>query len=160
MKPYKDLAYCLNCLLFSIIVGAAVYEHLAVWPSAYAAPPTSLTMFQGEYALDAQAFWIPIHPVTLLSFAISAALFWRTPRRKFVLIPLVGYVAVLIITFIYFVPELLSIVATEYSSVASEDLTRRAATWEALSLARLASLIVMAFVLYLGLAKAPKTAPS
>ncbi|MCB0445987.1 MAG: hypothetical protein KDD03_00460, partial [Gelidibacter sp.] len=71
MRNYKNIIYAIACLSFSIIIGAAFFEHLAVWPQAYAAPPASLGMFQGDYGLNAGAFWIKIHPVTLILFIIT-----------------------------------------------------------------------------------------
>ncbi|PHN04390.1 hypothetical protein CRP01_22370 [Flavilitoribacter nigricans DSM 23189 = NBRC 102662] len=153
VKRYKDLIYALLCLSFAIIIGAAVYEHLAVWPRAYDAPPKSLSMFQGEFGLNPAPFWQSIHPVTLLLFTVTLIISWKTDRRKHVLLPLIGYVLVLITTFIYFVPELMEIVNTEYDDTVNQELTKRASQWESLSLFRLVLLIVLSLVLNIGLTK-------
>lgn len=153
MITIKDLIYALTCLSFSIIVGAAVYEHLAVWPRAYAAPPLSLSMFQGEYGLNSGAFWTKIHPVTLLLFITTLILFWKSARRKTILIVFIGYIVVMVTTFLYFVPELIDITTTEYTTAIDESLRSRGALWEKLSLLRLAVITGLAIVLYFGASK-------
>ncbi len=150
---YKDLLYSMCCLLFAIIIGAAVYEHLSIVPRWSAAPPRSLAMFQGEFGLNAAAFWTAIHPVSVLFFLISLFLSWRTARRSNLLIVFSGYVLILLTTAIYFVPELLSITSSAYSDEISDALTRRASKWEWLSLLRLLILVFLSFVLFLGLTK-------
>jgi cytochrome bd-type quinol oxidase subunit 2 len=150
---YKNLIYSFACLSFAIIIGAAVYEHLAVVPQWAAHPPRSLSMFQGEYGLRAQNFWIPIHPVTLVLLIITLLLSWKTPRRINVLTTLLVYVAILAITAVYFVPELLEITGTPFSETDDKDLYDRAEMWEILSLIRLVVLIVLSIILFLGLTK-------
>jgi hypothetical protein len=149
----KDFLYSLACLSFSIVIGAAVYEHLGVVPQWAAAPPYSLSMFQGEFALKAQAFWIPVHPVTLVLVISTLALFWKTERRKNILITLIGYVTILAITAVYFVPTLIEITGTPYSSTVDPILTERAQLWETLSIVRLFILVGLAMVMFLGLTK-------
>lgn len=153
----KNIVYAFACLAFSAVIGAAIYEHLCVVPQWAAAPPHSLSMFQGEYGLKPEAFWIPIHPVTLFLIIVTLAFSWKTSRRKGILITLAGYVMILIITAIYFVPELLHITATPYSTTVDTILTERAKMWEALSIVRMFVLVALAIVLLLGLTK-PSTA--
>lgn len=153
MKTIKHLIYCTTCILFITIIGAGIYEHAAVWPYAWAAPPASLSMFQGDYGLNSQAFWPRIHPPTFLLMLLSTILFWKTERRNYLLITLTGYLAVMIWTFIYFVPELISISGTDFSNTIDEALVARASKWESLSLIRLAVIIAIAFLLLTGLSK-------
>src|SRR4028119_799519 len=145
--------YSFACLSFSVVIGAAVYEHLAVVPQWSAAPPVSLSMFQGKYGLNAAAFWIPIHPVTLLLLIGALVFAWKTEGKKHVLITLTGYVIILAITGTYFVPELLSITGTAFSETIDPSLTERAGRWELLSLVRLSVLVGLAMVLFLGLTR-------
>lgn len=154
----KDLLYALTCLTFAIIIGGAVYEHLNIVPRWAAAPPVSLTMFQGEHGLNPELFWMLIHPVNLLLIGVTLLLHWRTERRKHLLVVLGSYAAILIVTAIFFVPELLAITKTAYSPVPDTGLMQRAALWEQLSLVRLAVLIVLAMVLFTGLTKKAKPA--
>ena len=149
----KDLIYSITCLAFAIVIGGAVYEHLNVVPTWSAGPPVSLAMFQGEYGMNPELFWMLIHPVNIVLFIITLALHWRSARRKFIAIVLASYVAILIITAIYFVPELLSIIKTDYSVTADAQLTSRAQLWEALSIIRLGILVVLSIILFLGLTR-------
>jgi len=156
MKNSKDLIYSITCLSFTIILGAGIYEHLSLVPQWSSAPPESLAMFQGEYGLDPSAFWTKIHPVTMLLFIITLITSWRSERRINVLIAFGGYFIVMIITFIYYVPELIDITSTEYSTTINEELTNRANLWEILSLLRLLVIIGLAVTLFLGLTKPNK----
>ena len=150
---FRTLALILASISFMIVIGGAVYEHLAVVPVWSAAVPASLTMFQGEYRLAAESFWIPIHPIAISLLAISLFINWRTARRNYILVTLTGYALVLVTTFIYFVPELMSLTQSAYGPAVNDELTRRAGLWEALSLARLVFLIGLAAVLLFGLSK-------
>src|SRR5687768_2541727 len=99
----KNLLYSITCLAFIIIIGGAVYEHLNVVPTWAAAPPVSLSMFQGEYGLKPELFWKIIHPVNLLLFTLTLIFHWKSERRKHILPVLSVYVLILVITAIYFV---------------------------------------------------------
>lgn len=145
------------CISFIIVIGGATYEHAAVVPQWTSAVPASLSMFQGEYGLAASNFWIPVHPVAIVLFLLALIANWRTERRKYILIALTGYVAILGMTFVYFVPELMAIIQTSYSLSVDPELTRRAQFWEMLSLVRLAILITLAVCLLTGLSKQVET---
>lgn len=149
----KNLIYAIACLSFSIVIGAAVYEHMAVVPQWSAAPPLSLHMFQGPYALNPTPFWKSIHPVTLLLLVTCILLHWQTERRKSLLIITVGYIIVLIATFTVFVPELVAITGTAFSETVDPFLAARAKLWERMSLVRLSFLIILAIIGFMGLTK-------
>ena len=140
---FRNILYALTCLSFSAIIGAAVYEHIALWPAAFSEPPKSLSVFQGPYRLNAGAFWQSIHPVTLLLFGVTLFVGWKTTRRKNILIAVTGYALILTATFIYFVPELLELTATPYSDTVDASLQDRGSLWIALSLVRGGFLIVL-----------------
>lgn len=149
----RNLLYILACLSFSIICGAAVYEHVAVWPNAFASLPKSLTSFQGEYALNSGPFWMMIHPVTMVLLIIALIVSWKTQRKKHVFYSLIVYVAILATTFAWFVPELLDLVNTPYSNAYDASLTSRGSRWEILSIIRGVVLFATAIFLYMGLTK-------
>jgi hypothetical protein len=141
------------CISFIVVIGGATYEHLAVVPVWAKAVPASLTMFQGEYGLAAQNFWIPIHPATIVLLVVGLIANWRSARMGYIVATLAGYLAILVITAIYFVPELLTITQSAYSSTVDVELTQRAKYWETLSLVRLGMLIVLAVILQFGLSR-------
>lgn len=148
---FRNILYALACLSFSVIVGAAIYEHTALWPAAFSEPPKSLSVFQGPYRLNAAAFWMPVHPVTLLLLVITLVVSWKTKRRKHLLITMAGYVLILLATFSFFVPELLELTGTAYSDTVDPSLQARGSRWITLSLVRGGILIVLAINLLLGL---------
>ena len=156
----RTLSLIFASISFTVVIGGAVYEHLAVVPVWSAAVPASLTMFQGEYRLAAENFWIPIHPITLALLIVALLFNWRTQRRNYLLATIGGYVVILAVTMAYFVPELMALTQSTYSTTANEELTRRAGVWEALSLARLGFLLFLAVVLLFGLSKPAESRPS
>jgi len=150
---FKDIIYAITCLLFSIIIGGAVYEHLAIIPFWSSGPPASLTMFQGEYGLNSEPFWITIHPVTILFLIFTLIISWITTRRFNIVVTLIGYILILVATATYFVPELLDIINTPFLNTSDNDLTSRSKMWETLSIIRLFLLIVLSLILFSGLTK-------
>ncbi|MEO5860075.1 MAG: hypothetical protein ABIR33_14140 [Pyrinomonadaceae bacterium] len=148
----RNFIIILASISFIIVIGGAVYEHRALVPVWSSAVPASLTVFQGEYRLTPEKFWVPIHPVTVVLMIAALVANWASDRRALILAPLVGYVVVLAITFFYFVPELMAITQTPFSETVDAALTARASTWETLSLVRLGSLILMAISLLSSLA--------
>lgn len=149
----KNFIYILLCLSFSLICGAAVYEHVVIWPKAFAAIPASLAAFQGEYAMNNGLFWQMIHPITLVLFIIAMVTNWKTDRKKNVLYSFIVYAIILATTFAWFVPELLDLVHTPYSNTTDESLTSRGSRWETLSIIRGIVLFATAIFLYMGLTK-------
>jgi hypothetical protein len=87
----RNLLLSLACLSFIIVIGGAVYEHIAVVPRWSVAPPSSLAMFQGPYGLNPAPFWQIIHPITLVFFIAALVANWKTQRRKLILIAFGGY---------------------------------------------------------------------
>jgi hypothetical protein len=130
-----------------------VYEHLAVWPHAFAAPPKSLTMFQGEYKLNPALFWKIIHPITLLLFLANLIVNWKTERKKNILTALLGYILIAAVSFIYFTSEITSLITIQYENTVSQEIINRFSLWEALSYFELAFAFVLAFILFMGLTK-------
>ena len=139
---------------YIIVLGGATYEHLSVVPRWSAAPPLSLTMYQGEYSLNSAYFWPPMHLLALASMTAALVLHWPTSARRYVGAALAGYLLVIAITAVYFLPELSAITRTPYQPVVDPVLVERANIWEALSLVRLMAMVVIAVVLLQGLAKA------
>ncbi len=149
----KNIFYALACISYCLIIGTGVYEHLAVWPIAFAEPPKSLYMFQGNYAVQSELFWKLVHPISLVLLLVALVLNWKTARKKYILFTLTIYIIALIATFIYFVPELKSIIATPYSNTIDAAIQKRGHLWINLSLIRLTFIFISAFVLILGLTK-------
>jgi hypothetical protein len=153
MNTFRTIILILASISFVIVIGGSVYEHVGIVPVWSSAPPASLAMLQGEYPITPFKFWIPIHPITLGLLILSVLFNWTTARRGFILATIIGYILVLAATFFWFVPELMTIVGTPYSPSIDPELTERAQSWEFWSQVRLASMLVMAFILLYGLSK-------
>ncbi len=153
MSTIKDLLLILATIGFTIILGGGVYEQLAVVPSWSAAPPSSLTMFQGEFGLHAEKFWGMILPLTLLLLIASLVANWKTRRRKILLIVMGYFLFTIILTGLYFVPELMSITQTPIQPTADNALTERASKWETLSILRLLGTAIASVFLLIALTK-------
>lgn len=147
MKSSRNLLLSLASLVFIIMVGGATYEHIAVVPNWSSGPPASLSIFQGPHGLHAEYFWMAIHPIAILLLVISLVLNWRTLRKKAIIAVLGGYVLILIITSIYFVPELIAIIHSPYQDTVDQALLERASLWETLSLVRLIFLLILSMML-------------
>ncbi len=153
MHSLKNVLLILASISFICVLGGAVYEHIAVIPTWSAAPPRSLSMYQGEYGLHPEYFWMAIHPVTLLLLIGALITNWKNSRRKHILIVLGTYFLILVITTIYFVPELISITHTPYQDNVDESLVARSSQWEMLSIIRMLVLAVLCYILLSTLTK-------
>lgn len=153
----KLFPYVLTCLSFTMIIGAGIYEHIAVWPRVYAAPPKSLSMFQGAYGLNAGTFWRAIHPITVLLLMITLIAWWKSPAKNYILVPFGMYILMLAATFAYFVPELINITGTPYADTIDDSLKSRGSLWITLSWIRAIIISAAAVILYSGLTKVDST---
>jgi len=153
MKSTKNLLLILASLSFVSIMGAAIYEVISTTPQWSAAPPLSLTMFQGKYGLNSGVFWMIIHPVTILFLVAALIANWKNSRRKRILWVFSTYILILIVTATYFVPELVHIITSPYQNQVDPDLQSQAALWEKLSFARLCLVVLLSVVLLSALTK-------
>jgi len=149
----RNLLLILASISFITVIGGAVYEHLALVPVWSSAVPASLSVFQGEYRLTPEKFWMLIHPVTVGLLIAALVANWTSDRRPLIVSTLAGYLIVLGITFFYFVPELMDLTQTPFSETVDAALTDRANRWETLSLVRLGFLVILAMTLLSALAK-------
>jgi hypothetical protein len=149
----RNFILILASISFIVVIGGAVYEHLALVPVWASAVPASLSVFQGEYRLTPEKFWMLIHPVTIVLLIAALVASWASDRRTLIITTLVGYVLVLGVTFLYFVPELMALTQTPFSETVDAGLTARANRWETLSLVRLGFLFVFAIALLSALAR-------
>lgn len=148
----RNLFLILASISFVVVIGGAVYEHLALVPVWASAVPTSLTMFQGQYRVTPEKFWMLIHPVTIVLMVAALIANWASDRRALIIAPLVGYVLVLGLTWLYFVPELMELTQAAFSETVDAALTARAQSWETWSLVRLGFLFILAITLLSSLA--------
>jgi hypothetical protein len=142
-------------LAWGLVCGAGAYEHVALIPVWTANPPDSLAVFQPPHGLRADLWWQAIHPVVLLLLIAAMVANWQhKPARNSIAIMIGGYLAILIATAIYFVPELLALTTDPSAPIAPGEWKIRADRWELLSLLRLVVMFALTTFLARGLLRA------
>ena len=120
-------------LFVATIIGAEVYQRISLIPEWGGALPDSVvTYFRGTQAAPAIGrFWISVLPPTAL-FAIAAAAFnWpERPRRRWISIGTLLFVAMLGWTEIYFVPKgVIPLMAHAGAGMSGDQITTMAKAW-------------------------------
>ena len=124
----------LAIVLWGTLLGGIVYSHLVYFPVYLSALPDSAVLVTGPYGLQESRFWLTIHPLLILSLIVTLVLNWRVrARRKLILVSVVVYALVLIITQIYFLPELRAFEDSAESSLKAEEWLARGQRWQRLS---------------------------
>lgn len=91
-------------------------------------------MVNGTYGLNEVPFWAIIHPLLILSLIVTLVLNWKSrPRRKLILISFATYIVLLVVTQIYFVPELVAFKHSPESSLSPAEWLARGQRWQKLS---------------------------
>ncbi len=120
-----------------ILLGGIVYAHIVFFPPYLSALPNSAVLVNGPYALHDEYFWMLIHPFAVFSLIVTLILNWKIPaRRKLIAIPLIVYVVAIIVTALYFVPELRAFSASPTSTVTAAEWYARGQRWQHLSWTR------------------------
>lgn len=121
-------------ILWGTLLGGIVYSHIVYFSVYLSDLPNSAVLVNGPYGLQDFRFWLTIHPLLILSFIVTLVLNRRyKPRRKLILISFGVYIVVLIITQIYFVPELMEFERSAQSNVPPAEWLARGQRWQLLS---------------------------
>jgi hypothetical protein len=128
-------ALMLSIILWGVLLGGVVYSHLVFFPVYLSHLPESSVLANGEYALNDATFWLSIHPVLVLSLIVSLASNWRDGyRRNLIAFSFAVYVAILVISGIYFVPELIQFESSPLmADVTPAEWLARGRRWQYLS---------------------------
>ena len=142
----RTIALMVSVLLMGILLGGIVYSHIVFFPPYLSSLPSSSVLVNGPYPLHDEYFWLLIHPLAILSLIISLVLNWRNPaRRKLIAIPLVVYLLAIVVTSLYFVPELRAFHASPTSSLTPAEWYARGQRWQHLSWTR-GTLMALSYV--------------
>jgi hypothetical protein len=145
LRP-ANLALVAAVFLWGILMGGIVYSHMVFQPVFLRDLPESSAVVTGRYGLDESVFWMALHPVLILSLVASLALNWKDrARRKLLLIPAAVYLLALVVTFFYFVPELIAFAGSLESNLPKAEWMARGRRWELLSWIR-GTLLGIAYV--------------
>jgi hypothetical protein len=108
------VSYLLLCLLVVVLgieIGAGLYEARVLVPLWSSAPPESLIHYnlQTLRPMPGQRFWIVSTPLVGLLGLANLVAGWRSTvaTRRWWLLGAGGVVAIVVITFVYFVPALM-----------------------------------------------------
>ena len=154
----NTMALMLSIILWGTLLGGIAYSHLVYFPVYLSALPASSVVVNGPYGLNEGRFWLTIHPLLILSLIIALVLNWKVkPRRKLIGISFMVYILVLIVTQLYFLPELFAFADSPGSSVSPAEWSARAQRWETLSWLRGAVCYAFFVPLLLALTKSSDT---
>ncbi|HEV2912381.1 MAG TPA: hypothetical protein VGX92_03595 [Pyrinomonadaceae bacterium] len=144
----------LAVILWGTLLGGIAYSHLVYFPVYLSALPDSSVVVNGTYGLNEGIFWMMIHPLLILSLILTLVLNWKfKSRRKLILISLAIYIVVLIVTQIYFLPELGAFRHSPESNLSPAEWLARGQRWQRLSWIRGVTMYIGILPLLLALTK-------
>jgi hypothetical protein len=133
-RKVATAALMLAIVLWGTLLGGVVYSHLVYFPVYLSDLPNSAVLVNGPYGLNDVRFWAIIHPLLIIALAAALVLNWTSPaRRKFIALSFAVYVTVLLISFFYFVPELVLFRNSPQSTVTAAEWVARGRRWQRLS---------------------------
>lgn len=154
MTSFRTGTYALfpAVILWGILLGGVVYSHIVFFPVYLSALPDSAVVVNGPYALNEAPFWMITHPILILTLLVSLVLNWRhKPRRSLILTSLGIYVLVLVVTALYFFPELQAFRQSPSSNIPPSEWLVRSDRWQFLSRIRGTVLFMAMFPLLFAL---------
>jgi len=155
MAKARDISLTIAIYLWATILGGIVYSHIVFFPAYLAALPSSASHVTGPYAMHDEHFWLFIHPLMIITLAVTLILNWRVrERRNLIAISAAIYVAAIISTILYFVPELQAFRASPTSTVSAAEWFARGQRWQHLSWTRGAFMFAGLLPLLLALRRA------
>lgn len=144
----------LTVLLWGVLLGGVVYSHLVFFPVFLSNLPESSVVVSGPYGMKDAPFWMTIHPLLILSLTVSLISNWRDrARRLLIAVPLIIYVLMIVITTVYFLPELAAFEQSPSGGVSATEWATRANRWIYLSWMRGMILFACAVPLLLALTR-------
>ncbi|HEY0460082.1 MAG TPA: hypothetical protein VGC97_13175 [Pyrinomonadaceae bacterium] len=144
----------LPIVFWGVLLGGIVYSHIVFFPVFLSDLPDSSVVVNGTYGLTEAPFWILTHSLLLVSLSIALAFNWKfRERRKLILTSFSIYIVVLIVSTLYFVPELIAFSQSPKSNLSSSEWLSRSNRWQYLSWIRGAVCFLSFLPLLVALAK-------
>ena len=141
-------------ILWGTLLGGIAYSHIVYFPVYLSALPDSAVLVHGAYGLHESKFWLTIHPLLILSLIVTLVLNWKSKsRRKLIVVSVAIYFLVLVVTQIYFLPELAAFEQSPQSKVSPSEWLVRGQRWQKLSWIRGSVMYAGIFPLLLALTK-------
>ncbi|HEY0172052.1 MAG TPA: hypothetical protein VGB98_13600, partial [Pyrinomonadaceae bacterium] len=159
-QRFGNTSLMLSVVLWGTLLGGIAYSHLIFFPVYLSALPDSAVVVTGTYGLHEAKFWMLIHPLLILSLVLTLVTNWRWGARRYlILISFVVYVAVIVVSAIYFIPELIAFERSAGSGVAPSEWLARGGRWQRLSWVRGATMYAAIFPLLFALTRQRASAP-
>jgi hypothetical protein len=131
------LSLFLAIILWGTLLGGIAYSHLVYFPVYLSALPASAVVVNGPYGLNEGVFWTLIHPLLIIALIIALALNWRSkPRRKLIALSFAVYAVVLVVSALFFIPELGAFRHSPESTLSPAEWLARGRRWQHLSWVR------------------------
>lgn len=133
----------LAVILWGTLLGGIAYSHLVYFPVYLSALPDSAIIVNGPYGLNEAVFWMTIHPLLILTLILTLVLNWKSkPQRKLIMISFAIYIVVIVVSGLYFIPELEAFQRSPESSLTPAEWLARGQLWQRLSWIRGAVMVV------------------
>jgi hypothetical protein len=130
----STISLMLCIILWGTLLGGIAYSHIVYFPVYLSALPDSAVIVNGPFGLNEAVFWLTIHPLLILSLIITLVLNWRLKsRRKLIFISFGVYAVILVISQIYFIPELGAFAHSPQSTLSPAEWLARGQRWQRLS---------------------------
>ena len=143
---FGTYALMLTILLWGVLLGGVVYSHMVFFPVFLSDLPASSAVVKGVYGLDESRFWMTLHPLLIISLIVSLIANWRDEaRRRLIAMTFSVYVTAIIVTFWYFVPQLMAFASSAQEVFPESYWDGRASLWFTLSTIR--GIILFIFIL-------------
>jgi len=121
-------------IFWATLLGGIAYSHLVYFPAYLSDLPASAVIVNGPYALSEGVFWLTVHPLLILSLVAALVFNWQSrSRRKLIALSFAVYVVVLLITAVYFLPELTLFKHSPESTIPATEWLARGRRWQRLS---------------------------
>lgn len=141
-------------IFWGVLLGGIVYSHIVYFPVLLSNLPESSVLVTGKYGLQEERFWMAMHPVVILLIITSIITSWKNkPRLKKILVSFILYAIVLIVSSIYFIPELIEFGRSATSGLPSSEWMRRSNNWMTYSIVRGVVMFAGIIPLFLALLK-------
>lgn len=124
--------------LRATLLGAIVYERIAVYPVYLSALPGSSVIVNAKYDLHQARFWQMIHSLLIVALILATVLNRQSKaRRKLLGATVIIYALVLVSTFGYFLPALTQFQnSPNLPAVSPAEWFARGQRWQMLSIIR------------------------
>jgi hypothetical protein len=155
MQTVKQLSLFIVIALWAILIGGVMYSHIVYFPAYLSHLPESNKLITGEYGLHDENFWMLVHPFAILSTVATLILNWKfLAGRKLILTSFSIYALAIIVTAIYFVPELKAFANSSITpNITEAKWNQRGQRWQQFSWIRGSFLFIGFIMLLIALTK-------